>query len=135
MTINLNFNLEAWVKNLAINAESEEAAIEKLKSMSLADILEEDAAIDSEMKITEIETSVADYDLTVQVTEIEYDLDPEIMDISVIEYLKNLLPKEQNIELTGVTDEDDLEELIKDYIFADTNYDTKSFKFQIVEKR
>lgn len=135
MTINLNFSLEAWVKNLAINAESEEAAIEKLKSMSLADILEEDAAIDSEMKITEIETSVADYDLTVQVTEIEYDLDPEIMDISVIEYLKNLLPKEQNIELTGVTDEDDLEELIKDYIFADTNYDTKSFKFQIVEKR
>lgn len=135
MTINLNFSLEAWVKNLAINAESEEAAIEKLKSMSLADILEEDATIDSEMKITEIETSVADYDLTVQVTEIEYDLDPEIMDISVIEYLKNLLPKEQNIELTGVTDEDDLEELIKDYIFADTNYDTKSFKFQIVEKR
>ena len=47
MTINLNFSLEAWVKNLAINAESEEAAIEKLKSMSLADILEEDAAIDS----------------------------------------------------------------------------------------
>ena len=87
------------------------------------------------MKIKENETCVADYDLTVQVTEIEYDLDPEIMDISVIEYLKNLLPKEQNIELTGVTDEDDLEELIKDYIFADTNYDTKSFKFQIVEKR
>jgi hypothetical protein len=135
MTINLNFNLETWIKNLEINAESEEAAIEKLKSMSLADILEEGASVDSEMTFTEIETSIVDYDLEVEVTDIEYAPDPETMGgMSVIEYLKNLLPKRQVIKLRGVTDNDNVEELIKDYIFDETGYDTKFFKFQILGK-
>ena len=133
MTVNLNFNLEAWIKNVQIEAESEEAAIENLRSMSFSDIIY-DAEVDSELKITNVETTVADYTLEVHVSDVEYDLDPEIIDVSVIEYLKNFLPKDWNITFKGVTEDDDVEELLKDYIFDETNYDTKSLKFQILKK-
>ena len=135
MIINVNFNLEAWIKQLTIEASSEKEAVERLMHMSLAEMIEEGAIVDSAMKFTDINTSVAEYDLTVQVSEIEYDLDPEIMDLSVIEYLKAFLPKEQTLTLRGVTDSDDVEELIKDELLDDTNYDVKSLKFQIIEKK
>lgn len=133
MNVQLNFNLEAWVKNVLVEADSEEAAIEKLMSMSFSDLIY-DAEIDSDFKISNVDAKVIDYTLEVSVTEVEYDLDPEIMDVSVIEYLKNLLPKDWSITLEGVQEDDDIEDLIKDYIFDETNYGTKSFKFQILKK-
>lgn len=135
MIVNLNFNLEAWVKNLSIVAQSEEDAINKLMGMTLAEILEEDPVVDSDMKISDIETSIEAFDVIVQISEIEYDLDPEIMDLSVIEYLKNFLPSELKLTISGVAESDDLEELIQDKIYSETDYDVKSFKFRILEKR
>jgi hypothetical protein len=135
MIINVNFNIEAWVKQLTIEASSENDAIEKLMHMSLAEMIEEGAIIDSAIKISDADTSIVEYDLVVQASEIEYDLDPEIMDISVIEYLKAFLPKEQTLTLRGVTDSDDVEELIKDELLDDTNYNVKALKFQVIEKK
>ena len=135
MTVNVDFNLNAWIKQLTIEASSEKEAIDKLMNMSLAEMIEEGAIADPAMQITDIDTSVAEYDLTVQVSEIEYDLDPEIMDISVIKYLKAFLPKEQILALRGVRVSDDVEELIKDELLNDTNYEVKSLKFQVIEKK
>lgn len=135
MIVNLNFNLEAWVKNLSIVAQSEEEAINKLMGMTLAEILEEDPVVDSDMKISDIETSIEASDVIVQISEIEYDLDPEIMDLSVIEYLKNFLPSELKLTISNVAESDDLEERIQDKIYSETDYDVKSFKFRILEKR
>ena len=135
MNINLNFNIEAWVKQLSIEAPSEKEAVEKLMHMTLEEIMEAGAVIDSAMNYKDIETTISDYDLIVQVSEIEYDLDPEIMDASVIEYLKTLLPKEQTVTIRGVTDSDDVEDLIKDELLGNTDYEAKSFEFKIVEKK
>lgn len=135
MTINLNFNIEAWVKQLSIEAASEKAAIDKLMQMTLIDIISEGAVIDSNFKVTEIESEIASYSVVAQVSEIEYDFDPEILDINVIEYLKNFLPKNLKVTIDDVTDGDNLEDLIKDAVFYETNYDTKSFEFQILEKK
>lgn len=135
MIINLNFNLGAWVKQLALEAPSEKEAITKLMGMTLAEIVEEGALIDSDLKITEIETSIAEYTAVVQVSNIEYDLDPEIMDVSVIEYLKNFLPKELTLTLSGITDTADLEDRIKDEIFLNTDYEAKSLEFQVLEMK
>lgn len=135
MIINLNFNLGAWVKQLALEVPSEKEAITKLMGMTLAEIVEEGALIDSDLKITEIETSIAEYTAVVQVSNIEYDLDPEIMDVSVIEYLKNFLPKELTLTLSGITDTADLEDRIKDEIFLNTDYEAKSLEFQVLEMK
>lgn len=135
MIINLNFSLDAWIKKLSLEAQSEEDAINKLMGMTLAEIMEEATEISSDFKVSNVDTEVAEYDLDVQVTEVEYDLDPEIMDISVIEYLKNFLPKEFKLTLHGVADEDEIEDMIKDEIFSETNYDVVSLKFQVLEKK
>ena len=135
MIINLNFNLGAWVKQLALEAPSEKEAITKLMGMTLAEIVEEGALIDSDLKITEIETSIAEYTAVVQVSNIEYDFDPEIMDVSVIEYLRNFLPKELTLTLSGITDTVDLEDRIKDEIFLNMDYEVKSLEFQILEMK
>jgi hypothetical protein len=135
MIVNLNFNLEGWVKSLNIEAASEEDAIKKLMGMTLAEILEEGAVVDSAMKFTEIETEVSEHDLVVSVSDITYDLDPEIMDVSVIEYLKGFLPTTRNFTLTGITGDDDIEDSIRDEIYGETGYDAASFNYEILEKK
>lgn len=135
MIINLNFNIEAWVKQLSIEADSEKDAVDKLMHMTLAEIVEANAIIDSVTNIKDIDTVISEYDLVVKVSKIEYDLDPEVMDIQVIEYLKTILPTEQTITLRSVTDSDDVEDLIKDGLLSENDYDVKSFDFQILEKK
>lgn len=135
MIIDLNFNLEAWIKRLSLEAQSEEDAVNKLMGMTLAEIMAESPDIKSDLRISDVGTEVAEFDLEVQVTDVEYDLDPEIMDISVIEYLKNFLPKEFKLTLHGVTDEDEIEDMIRDEIFSVINYDVISLNFQVLEKK
>jgi hypothetical protein len=135
MIVNLNFNIEAWVKQLAIEAVSEEEAVNKLMHMSLAEMIEAGAIVDSAMKYDDVETTISEYSLVVQVSNIKWSLDPETMDASVIEYLKNFLPKETKVTLEDVTDSDDVEELIKDALFYESDYDVESFDFQVLEKK
>lgn len=135
MIVNLNFNLEAWIKSLNIEATSEEDAIKKLMSMTFAELIEEGAVVDSAMKFTEIETEVREYDLVVSVTDITYDLDPEVMDISVIEYLKGLLPTKRTFTLEGISSDDEIEDRIRDEIYGETDYDAADFKYNILEKK
>lgn len=132
MLINLNFNLEAWIKNFEIEANSEEEATQKLMSLSLAEIVEGNT---SDFQISKVDSSILEYDLEVQASEIEYDFNSETIDISVGEYLKNILPKKLQITLRGVNDSDNLEELVKDAIFVETNCEVKSLNFEIIEKK
>lgn len=135
MTVNLNFNLEAWVKSLNIEATSEEEAIKKLMSMTLAEIIEEGAVVDSNLKITDVDTEVHEYDLVVSVSDITYDLDPEVMDTSVIEYLKGLLPTKRTFTLSGISSDDEIEDRIRDEIYGETDYDAADFKYDVIEKK
>lgn len=135
MVVNLNFNLEAWVKSLSVTAESEEAAVDQLMSMTLADIIKSGATVDTDMKFTEIETSIESYDLVVKVSNIKWYLDPDTMDYSVIEYLKNFLPNELKLTLEEVSEDSDVEDTIKDAIFYETGYEVESFDFEIIEKK
>lgn len=135
MIVTFNFNLEAWVKHLEIEADSEEAAREKLMSMTLADMINEDAVVDTELTITEIEHKVFEYDTVVKVTDIEYDFDGEDFDAFAIEQITAALPKEMTLNIHGVRADDDLEELISDEILGETDYYVKSFKFQTLETK
>ena len=135
MTVNLNFNLEAWVKSLNIEATSEEEAIKKLMSMTLAEIIEEGAVVDSNLKITDVDTEVHEYDLVVSVSDITYDLDPEVMDTSVIEYLEGLLPTKRTFTLSGISSDDEIEDRIRDEIYGETDYDAADFKYDVLEKK
>ena len=72
MTVNLNFNLEAWIKRLQIeDVSSEEEAKEKLMSMTLSEILSDESFTASDCEITEVTTEVVDYTAVVNVNNIE----------------------------------------------------------------
>lgn len=135
MLIKLNFDLSAWVKELLIEADSEQDAIIKLKSMSFAEIIDEGAIVDSETEIQNISTSVASQDLTIKVSNLEYDFSAEKLDPAVIEYLKARLSKELNVNLKGVTPDDELEELIKEEIYEVTGYDVLAMEYKILETK
>ena len=135
MLIKLNFDLSAWVKELLIEADSEQDAITKLKSMSFAEIIDEGAIVDSETEIQNISASVAAQDLTIKVSKLEYDFGTEKLDPAVIEYLKVRLPKELNFKLKGVTNNDELEDLIKDEIYDVTGYEAASLDYEIIETK
>lgn len=136
MTINLNFSLNAWIKELQIEAVSEEAAIEKLKSMTLSEIINDETCFAaSEVSVSDIDTEILDFDLIVEVSDVVYDLDPEIMDTSVIEYLEGILPKTFELILSNVKSIDEVEDMIREEIFYQTNYETADFNFKVIEKR
>lgn len=134
MLVNFNFNLEAWVKNVEVEADSIEEATEKLKQLSFLELVEGSV---SDFTLENIEGNIVRQDLKVQATDIEYDFDPKIIDISVIEYLKKFLPTELVVTLKGITDSDldDLEDLVKYAVFDETNYEVKSLKFHLLEKQ
>jgi hypothetical protein len=134
MLISLDFNFEAWIKNLRIEAPSKEEAINELLKMSLEDILSYSPAIDTE-EITDIDAEVISYDAKVKVTDIEYDFDSDELNDSVIEYLKGLLPKELTVEIDGISDDYDIEDSVRDEIFIITKQDARTFKYQILEKK
>lgn len=136
MLFHLDFSVSAWVKELLIEAASEQDAINKLKSMTLAEIIEDEAIIDSELDLQNINVQVAAQDLTVRVTKADFDFSIDKMTPAVIEYLKARLPKEFVIELKGVEAEDDIEELIKDELYGLTGYDVLStVEYEIIETK
>ena len=135
MLIHLDFDLSAWVKELLIEADSEQDAINKLKGMSFAEIIDEKPIVDSETEIQNISTSIVAQDLTIKVSNIEYDFSAEKLDPAVIEYLKARLSKELNVKLSGVTNNDELEELIKEEIYEVTGYDAISLDYEILETK
>ena len=135
MLVKLNFDISAWVKELLIEADSEQDAINKLKSMSFAEMIDEGAIVDSETEIQNIGTSIASQDLTIKVSNIEYDFSAEKLDPAVIDYLKARLATELNVNFRGVTPDDELEELIKEEIYEVTGYDVLAMEYKILETK
>ena len=135
MLIKVDFEVSAWVKELIIEAKSNHAALNKLQTMTLAEIIEAGAVVDSEIEIRDARTQMVSYDLTAKVFNIEYDFSDRNMDPAVIDYLKVRLPKEHTVTLKDVTSTDDIEELLKDEILLITDYEVESLEYQILEEK
>jgi hypothetical protein len=135
MLVKVDFEVSAWVKELMIEAKSDLDALNKLQTMTLAEIIEAGAVVDSEIEIRDARTQMVGYDLTAKVFNIEYDFSDRNMDPAVIDYLKVRLPKEQTVTLKDVTSNDDIEEMLKDEIMMITDYDVESLEYQILEEK
>lgn len=83
MIVEFDFNLEMWVRNLQIEANSVEEAKEKLHKMTLEELISEGATV-KQMDMTDITTEIKERKVKVQVGNIrlepsffEYDTDEE----------------------------------------------------------
>ena len=137
MIIRYNFNLSAWIKGVNIEADSEKEALDKLLSMSLADIVEqcEDSSVSMPAEYTNIDSEIVQQHLTVKLSDLA--VNPFFIEYDN-EFQKNELirsvPTEDTFEIY-LTEDDSIEDLIeqelclKYEIFGDYTY-----KYEIVDR-
>ena len=135
MKVLFDFNLNAWIKGVEIEAESYEDALAELYHMSFEDLIE--AGYEKDFKLDDVDGSIIERNVKVKVYDIEYDVEygdeddyesPE----AYIQFI-NSLPSTLTLTLT-VAPEDDIEELIADEILYETNWVANNFRFIIVEE-
>lgn len=138
MIVKFNFNLEAWIEGVEIEADSEEEAKEKLYRMNAQELIE--AGYVSTSDVNDVEGEVIEKTLRVRAFDIEYDIEEDDYEDKE-DYIKiiNSLPTELEVEIT--VDKDlakyhlDEEDLIADEITLETNRLVKTFKYTILEEK
>ena len=137
MRVKFNFNLEAWIEGVEIEADSEEEAKEKLYRMNAQELIE--AGYVNTSDVNDVEGEVIEKTLKVRAFDIEYDIEEDDYEDKE-EYIQtiNSLPTELDVEIT--VDKDlakyhlDEEDLIADEITLETNRLVKNFKYTILEE-
>ena len=138
MIVKFNFNLEAWIEGVEIEADSEEEAKEKLYRMNAQELIE--AGYVNTSDVDDVEGEVIEKTLRVRAFDIEYDIEEDDYEDKE-DYIKiiNSLPTELEVEIT--VDKDlakyhlDEEDLIADEITLETNRLVKNFKYTVLEEK
>ena len=133
MKVLFDFNLNAWIKGIEVDADSYEDAVAKLHGMSFEELVE--LGYSKEFKLDDVEGYVIEKTVKVKVYDIEYSIEEEDYD-SPDDYTQivNALPSELVLEIR-VEPDDDLEELIADEITYKTNWLVEHFSFMILEEK
>lgn len=133
MKVLFDFNLNAWIKGIEVDADSYEDALAKLYGMSFEELVE--LGYSKEFKLDDVEGYVIEKTVKVKAYDIEYSIEEEDYD-SPDEYTQivNALPSELVLEIVVEPDED-LEELIADEITYKTNWLVEHFSFMILEEK
>lgn len=133
MKVLFDFNLNAWIKGVEVDADSYEDAVAKLHGMSFEELVE--FGYSKEFKLDDVDGYVIEKTVKVKAYDIEYSIEEEDYD-SPDEYTQivNALPSELVLEIV-VEPDDDLEELIADEITYKTNWLVEHFSFMILEEK
>lgn len=132
MKVKFNFNLEAWIQDVEIEADSMEEAENKLYRMTLEELIEEGYIHTSDL--TDVEGEIVEQNYKVKVYNIEFEpedilefgMDQELPDENtVLEFeFKDIRTDREYDELQGYIDD----ELYSRFRMFPTNFD-----FDIVE--
>lgn len=133
MKVLFDFNLNAWIKGIEVDADSYDDAVAKLHGMSFEELVE--LGYSKEFKLEDVDGSVVEKTIKVKAYDIEYSIEEEDYD-SPDDYTQivNALPSELVLEIL-VEPDDDLEELIADEITYKTNWLVEHFSFMILEEK
>ena len=133
MKVLFDFNLNAWIKGIEVDAESYDDAVAKLHGMSFEELVE--LGYSKEFKLEDVDGHVVEKTIKVKAYDIEYSIEEEDYD-SPDDYTQivNALPSELVLEIL-VEPDDDLEELIADEITYKTNWLVEHFSFMILEEK
>lgn len=132
MKVILDFNLNAWIKGVEIEATSYEDAVAKLHQMSFDEILE--TGFSKDFTIDDVDGQVIEKQVKVKIYDIDYDVDEDDYP-STEEYIKtiNSLPTTLTANLT-VEPDDLIEDLVADEILYQTKQTANNFNFIIIEE-
>jgi hypothetical protein len=132
MKVILDFNLNAWIKGVEIEATSYEDAVAKLHQMSFDEILE--TGFSKDFTIDDVDGQVIEKQVKIKIYDIDYDVDEDDYP-STEEYIKviNFLPTTLTANLT-VEPDDLIEDLVADEILYQTKQTANNFNFIIIEE-
>jgi hypothetical protein len=132
MKVILDFNLNAWIKGVEVEATSYEDAVAKLHQMSFDEILE--TGFSKDFTIDDVDGQVVEKQVKVKIYDIDYDVDEDDY-FTPEEYINviNSLPATLTTTLT-VEPDDLIEDLIADEILYQTKQTANNFKFIILEE-
>lgn len=132
MKVKFNFNLEAWIQEVEIEAGSIEEAKNKLYSMTVEELIEAGYVHTSDLD--DVEGEIIEQDYRVKVYNIEFD--PE----DILEYgMDKDLPEEDDVleftfnDIRVEREFSDLSDYISDTIFDKYGIEPTNFDFDIVE--
>ena len=142
MKVKFDFNLDAWIQNLEIEADSVEQAKDKLMSMSLEDMIEAGAYM-KHFNIDSVDTEITEATYTVKVVSIDYAIESYDVDEfdtmsdeeveAEIARVKSSLPQELELEIE--CEPDDLDDYVADAISDETGWLVNDCEYEIVSKR
>ena len=132
MKVVVDFNLNAWITGVEIDATSYEDAKQKLAEMTFDEIVELGYA--KEFSVSDIDGQVVEKQVKVKIYDIEYDIEEDDFP-NPEDYIKviNSLPQVITGTLTMEPD-DDIEDLVADEILYQTRHTALNFNFMIIEE-
>lgn len=128
MTFKLDFLLSAHITGLEIEAASEEEALEKLRLMSVQDMLNDGYSVDHD--VSEVECTIEDFSAVILVTDIIWDTEA----LSFYNKRQKSLPQSKQLTLNYLSEDDDLEDMIKGELRWLCDCQPKSFNYTIKRK-
>lgn len=132
MKVVFDFNLNAWIKGVEVEATSYEEALSKLHQLTFDEIIE--TGFSKDFDITDIDGEITEKLVRVKVYDIDYDLEEDDFE-SPDKYLELLNSLPDTLTLTiSLEPKDDIEDLIADEITYETDQTVNSFKFMTLEE-
>jgi hypothetical protein len=132
MKVVFDFNLNAWIKGVEVEATSYDEALSKLHSLTFDEILE--TGFSKDFNIDDIDGLIVERTIKVKVYDIDYDVEEDDFE-NPGEYTEFINKFPDTLTLTVVAEpNDDLEDLIADEITYKTDQTVNSFKFMTLEE-
>jgi hypothetical protein len=132
MKVVFDFNLNAWIKGVEVEATSYDEALSKLHSLTFDEILE--TGFSKDFNIDDIDGLIVERTIKVKVYDIDYDVEEDDFE-NPGEYTEFINKFPDTLTLTVVAEpNDDLEDLIADEITYKTDQTVNSFKFMALEE-
>ena len=132
MKVVFDFNLNAWIKGVEVEATSYEEALSKLHQMTFDELIE--TGFSKDFTIDDVDGSITERTVKVKVYDIEYDVEEDDY-TNPEEYIKVLNSLPTTLTATIIVEfDDDIEDLVADEILYQTKQTANSFNFMIIEE-
>lgn len=132
MKVILDFNLNAWIQGVEVEATSYEDAVTKLHQMTFDELIE--TGFSKDFTISDVDGQVVEKQVKVKIYDIDYNVEEDDY-FNPEEYISviNSLPTTLTATLT-VEPNDLIEDLVADEILYQTKQTANNFNFIIIEE-
>lgn len=128
----LDFNLEAWVRNLEVEADNEDDALNELYKMSISEIIEKGYVNDYSTNDIDVEVISKSYEIEVTIKKWNDKYLDNEDDVELAKY--DSLPDVANITLEDLSGNESLEVAIEDELEYEFDFRPEDYTFKILRE-